>query len=171
MSGRRAPFRASDCGRIDDGQTNSVSFDTTCLAVEHRFEPAPADGLTMDRQILLVLTQSVWPSSALPSQRSADGLKTRAKGWKFMAGRKWYENPSTWQQIIFDSTQIPLPSFGGKLVHEHYYQFQHDVENSFLFDFRTRRFSREPPQNQNQTKNTARRQQHTTIQFNISIHR
>ena len=62
-----------DCGRVDDEQTNSVSFDTICLAVEHRFEPVTADGLTMDRQIQLVLTQSVWPSSALPSQRSADG--------------------------------------------------------------------------------------------------
>ena len=29
-----------DCGRVDDEQTNSVSFDTICLAVECRSEPA-----------------------------------------------------------------------------------------------------------------------------------
>ena len=32
------PFRALDCGRADDGHTNSVSFDTICLAVKHRSE-------------------------------------------------------------------------------------------------------------------------------------
>ena len=29
-----------------------------------------------DRRILLVLKQSVWPSSTVPSQRTADGLMT-----------------------------------------------------------------------------------------------
>ena len=30
-------FESGDCGRADDGQTNSISFDTICLAVErHR---------------------------------------------------------------------------------------------------------------------------------------
>jgi hypothetical protein len=50
-TGRRA--------RVDDGQTNSVSFDTICLAVERRSVPRTADGLTTDRRILLVLTNSV----------------------------------------------------------------------------------------------------------------
>jgi hypothetical protein len=35
-----------------------------------------AYGLTTDRRILLVLTQSVWPSSTVSSQRTADGLTT-----------------------------------------------------------------------------------------------
>ena len=35
-----------------------------------------ADGLTTDRRTLLVLTQSVWPSSAVPSQRNPDGETT-----------------------------------------------------------------------------------------------
>ncbi len=30
----------ADCGRADDKQTNSVSFDTICLAVEHCSETA-----------------------------------------------------------------------------------------------------------------------------------
>ena len=34
LSGRQAPFRASEQRTGDDGQTNSVSFDTICLAVE-----------------------------------------------------------------------------------------------------------------------------------------
>ena len=54
--------RADDNERIDDGQTNSVSFDTICLAVERRSEPVDADGLTTDRRILFFLTESVWPS-------------------------------------------------------------------------------------------------------------
>jgi hypothetical protein len=29
---------SQDCRRADDGQTNSVSFETICLAVEHRSE-------------------------------------------------------------------------------------------------------------------------------------
>jgi hypothetical protein len=32
--------------------------------------------VTTDRRILLVLTQSVWPSSAVPSQRTAGGMTT-----------------------------------------------------------------------------------------------
>ena len=43
LSGRRAPFRARDCGWVDDGQTNSVLF-----------------------------YLSVWPSSAVPSFVTAD---------------------------------------------------------------------------------------------------
>jgi hypothetical protein len=50
------------CWRVDDRQSNSVSFDTICLAVKHCSEPRTADGLTTDSRILLVLTQSVWPS-------------------------------------------------------------------------------------------------------------
>ncbi len=55
---------------MDDGQTNSVSFgfDTICLAVERRSEPRTADGLTTDIRILLVLIQSVWPSSTVPKE-------------------------------------------------------------------------------------------------------
>ena len=37
LSGRRALFRASNRGPVDDGQTNSVLFDLSiCLAVELR---------------------------------------------------------------------------------------------------------------------------------------
>ena len=36
----RAPFEPADCGRVDDGQTNSINFETICLAVERRTEPA-----------------------------------------------------------------------------------------------------------------------------------
>ena len=39
LSGRRAQFGASDSGRVDDGQTNSVCFGTICLAVERGSEP------------------------------------------------------------------------------------------------------------------------------------
>jgi hypothetical protein len=46
-----------DCGRIDDEQTNSVSFDTICLAVKRRSEPRTSDALTTDRRIVFVLTQ------------------------------------------------------------------------------------------------------------------
>ena len=30
----------ADYGRVDDGQTNSINFETICLAVERRTEPA-----------------------------------------------------------------------------------------------------------------------------------
>jgi hypothetical protein len=30
----------ADCGRVDDGQTNFISFETICLAVKRRTEPA-----------------------------------------------------------------------------------------------------------------------------------
>ena len=33
------PYRASDSGRVDDGQTNSVLFDWICLAVDCRIVP------------------------------------------------------------------------------------------------------------------------------------
>jgi hypothetical protein len=44
LSGRQAPFRAIESGRVDDGQTNYV-----------------------------LLTESVWPSSVVPSQRKRMG--------------------------------------------------------------------------------------------------
>ena len=56
LSGRRASFRANGLRTVDDGQTNSVSFDTICLAVECRSEPAAAGRLTMDRRILFFFT-------------------------------------------------------------------------------------------------------------------
>ena len=56
LSGRRASFRASGLRTVDDGQTNSVSFDTICLAVERRSEPAAAGRLTTDRRIMFFLT-------------------------------------------------------------------------------------------------------------------
>ena len=46
-SGRRAPFRASDSGWVNEGQTNSVCFDTICLAVERRSEHFRASDLTL----------------------------------------------------------------------------------------------------------------------------
>ena len=46
LSGRRTVYHIepADGGRVDDGQTNSVSFDGICLAVERRSEPATAEG-------------------------------------------------------------------------------------------------------------------------------
>jgi hypothetical protein len=55
----------------DDGQTYSVLFHLSVWpsgAVKYE----PSDGLTKDRRILFFLTESVWPSSAIPSQQPAD---------------------------------------------------------------------------------------------------
>ncbi len=36
-------------------------------------EPATADGSTMDRRILFIFTESIWPSSVITSQRRRRG--------------------------------------------------------------------------------------------------
>ena len=52
------------------GQTNSILLIVKYLSgLERRSEPAITDRLTTDRRILYFLTESVWPSSAVPSQR------------------------------------------------------------------------------------------------------
>ena len=70
---------SADSGRVDDGRTNSVSFDTICLAVERLSEPSTAlclaverlsetstaDGLTTDRHTQFFFNESFWPSSAV----------------------------------------------------------------------------------------------------------
>ena len=76
LPGRRAPFRVSDGGRVDVGQTNSVLFDLSVWpssAASQRTD----DGFTTDRRILFFLTYlSGRRSCAVPSQllRTADGF-------------------------------------------------------------------------------------------------
>ena len=56
-----------------------------------------ADGLAMDRRILFFLTESVWPSSDVPSKRTADGLATARRILFFLT-------ESVWPSLLF-----PLP--------------------------------------------------------------
>ena len=61
----------------DDGQTNSVSFDLSVWPSSTVPSQRTADGLTTDRQTNSVSFDiSVWPSSTVPSQRIANGLTT-----------------------------------------------------------------------------------------------
>jgi hypothetical protein len=68
MDGQGLPsyIQAQRC-LVDDGQTNSISFDTICLAVKR-----VDDGQT--NSVLFYL--SVWPSSVVPRQQTDDGLTT-----------------------------------------------------------------------------------------------
>jgi hypothetical protein len=52
-------------------------------------EPTTADGLTTDRLILYFLTESVWPSNAVPSQRTADGWTTDRLILYFLTESVW----------------------------------------------------------------------------------
>jgi hypothetical protein len=47
------------------------------------------DGLTTDRRILYFLTESVWPSSTVPSKRTADGLTTDRRIMYFLTESVW----------------------------------------------------------------------------------
>jgi hypothetical protein len=55
----------------------------------HSSEPGSADGLKTDRRILLVLTESVWPSIAVPSQRITDGLTKARRNLFFLTESVW----------------------------------------------------------------------------------
>jgi hypothetical protein len=62
----------ADSGRVDNGQTNYVLFHLSVWPSSAVPSQRTANGLTTVRRIMYFFHLSVWPSSAVLSQRAAD---------------------------------------------------------------------------------------------------